>query len=236
MHELRPLEPVEPLAQGWKPIPVTELVERLLAARRTPTAPCLVAVDGRSAGGKTTLAASLAAAVPRSAVLHADDLAWNEPLFGWAHLLVDLLTQVRTGESVRFQPPAWPQHGRTGAIEVPSGLDLIVVEGVGANDRDVEGQYDAAVWVQSDGGAARHRGIERDVASGENGDRAQSIAFWEEWDRAERSYLADQRPWERSDLIVLGTPSEPVPPGHAVVAPGPLRIVNDPSSNSGIVG
>ncbi len=222
MHELTPLESVEPLAQGWRPIPVGELAERLMAARRTQAAPCLVAVDGRSAGGKSTLAALLAASVPRSAVLHTDDLAWNEPLFAWAHLLDALLRSARTGEPVRFQPPAWPRHGRSGAIELPSGLDLIVVEGVGANDRAVAGQYDTAVWVQSDGATARHRGIERDVASGENGDRAQSIAFWDEWDRAERVHLADQRPWERSDVIVLGTPSEPVPPGCIAVAPGPL--------------
>lgn len=222
MHELTPLEPVEPVAQGWEPLPVAELARRLTADRRTRTGPCLVAVDGRSAGGKTTLAAALAAAVPRSAVLHTDDLAWNEPLFGWAHLLVTLLKQVRTGEPVRFQPPAWPQHGRTGAIDVPPGLDLIVVEGVGANDRAAAGQYDAAVWVQSDGAAARRRGIERDVASGENGDRDQSVAFWDEWDRHERAYLADQRPWERSDIIALGTPAEPVPPGCVMVTPGPL--------------
>jgi uridine kinase len=220
--ELTPLESVEPVAGGWTPTPVAELAGRLMSVRRTRTGPCLVAVDGRSAGGKTTLAASLAAAVPRAAVLHTDDLAWNEPLFEWAHLLRALLEQVRTGEPVRFQPPAWPRHGRTGAIEVPSGLGLVVVEGVGANDREVAGRYDAAVWVQSDGATARHRGIERDVTSGENGDRAQSVAFWETWDRSERGYLAEQRPWERSDVIVLGTPSEPVPTGHVVIAPGPL--------------
>ena len=222
MHEITPLESVEPLARGWCPIPLSDLVEQLMATRPTPDALCLVAVDGRSAGGKSTLAALLAASVPRSAVLHTDDLAWNEPFFGWAHLLDALLKLVRTGEPVRFQPPAWPQHGRTGAIELPSGLELIVVEGVGANDRMVAALYDAAIWVQSDGAAARHRGIERDVASGENGDRAQSIAFWNEWDQHERAYLADQRTWERSAVIVLGTPSEPVPPGCIAVAPGPL--------------
>ena len=222
MHELTPLESVEPLAQGWNPLPVADLAEQLMASRRTPAGPCLVAVDGRSAGGKSTLAGLLAASVPRSAVLHTDDLAWNEPFFEWAHLLEAVLRQVRTNGSLLYQPPAWALHGRSGAIELPSGLDLILVEGVGANDRAVAALYDAAIWVQSDGAAARHRGIERDVASGENGDRAQSVAFWDEWDQAERAYLADQRPWERSDVIALGTPSEPVPAGWVVVTPGPL--------------
>lgn len=220
---LRPLESIEPAASGWRHLPAGELASRLMTSRPSADRPCLVAIDGRSAGGKSTLAAALTDVTPSAAVLHTDDLAWHEPFFGWAHLLEALLKQVRSGEPVRFRPPAWPRYGRAGAIEVPSGLDLILVEGVGANDRAVAELYDAAVWVQSDRTAARHRGIERDVASGENGDRAQSIAFWDEWDQHERGYLADQRPWERSDVIALGTPSDPVPPGHVVVAPGPGR-------------
>ena len=54
MHEITPLESVEPLARGWCPIPLSDLVEQLMATRPTPDALCLVAVDGRSAGGKSS--------------------------------------------------------------------------------------------------------------------------------------------------------------------------------------
>lgn len=45
----------------------------------------------------------------------------------------------------------------------------------------------------------RTRGIARD-----GGDAA--IAFWDEWMVAELVFLAEQRPWERADFIVSGTP------------------------------
>lgn len=218
--------PGEPAVRGWRPVRVDELARRLLARRPADAArPCLVAVDGRSAGGKTTVAQALAAAVPgrRGLVVHTDDLAWHEPFFGWGHLLLALLDEVRAGGAVRFRPPAWERRGRPGAVEVPAGLDLVVVEGVGANQREAAGRYDAAVWVQSDDEVARRRGIERDVASGVNGDRAQATAFWGEWDSHERPFLAADRPWERATWIVLGTPAEPAAPGDVLVVRGPLR-------------
>ena len=44
------------------------------------------------------------------------------------------------------------------------------------------------------------RGITRD-----GGDAAAS-AFWDEWMAQEFPFVADQRPWERADFIVTGTP------------------------------
>lgn len=54
------------------------LVALLLRPPRTPTGrPPIAAVDGRGAGGKTTLAERIRAALPRTQVVHTDDIAWE---------------------------------------------------------------------------------------------------------------------------------------------------------------
>jgi uridine kinase len=213
----------EPQVQHWRAVEERELVEQVLAAAGDPQGrPRIVAVDGRGAAGKSTLAAHLQRAVPAAAVLHTDDLAWNEPFFGWGHLLMGVLRQLRDGEGVSLSPPAWAANGRTGTIEVPAGLALVVVEGVGASHREHAELIDATVWVQSDFAEAERRGIARDVEQGVNGDTEQTVTFWHEWMSHELAFLQQQRPWERASLVVAGTPVIPLEPGQLAVSPGPL--------------
>lgn len=175
--------------------------------------PRVVALDGRSAAGKTTVAARLAATVPGAAVVHTDDVAWHHAFFDWADLLAEgVLEPVRAGRSVRFRPPAWDERDRPGAITVPAGCPLVLVEGVGAGRRALTPLLDAVLWVQSDHVLARARGIERDGGP-------EHEAFWDEWDAEERPFLAADRPWERAVLTVAGTPVLPHGPDELVVAP-----------------
>ena len=103
------LPPGEPAAGPWRAIREEDLVRVLFnAGSVSPRKPLIVAVDGRGASGKTTLAERLARQVDRSAIVHTDDIAWNEPFFTWGHLLGDhILSPLRRGESVMFSPPAW---------------------------------------------------------------------------------------------------------------------------------
>jgi uridine kinase len=161
--------------------------------------------------------------VDRSAIVHTDDIAWNEPFFTWGHLLGDhILSPLRRGESVMFSPPAWAKHGRDGAIEVRAGLDLVIIEGVGASQRELSDLVDATVWVQSDFAAAETRGIARDIAQGVNGSAEETVAFWHEWMDEELLFLSEQRPWERACIVVAGTPTIPLERDRLAVASGPL--------------
>lgn len=199
--------PGEPLAGPWRAISVADLASQLLApALAAQASRCVLAVDGRGGSGKSTLAARIAAAVPAATVVATDDLAWNEPMFGWAEGVVEnVLAPYRAGEDVAFRPPAWERHGRDGVIEVPRTSPLLVLEGVGAAQLALTDHLDAIVWVQSDGPTAQRLGLARDVASGVNGDEAASAAFWHEWMAHEEPFLADDRPWERADVVVAGT-------------------------------
>lgn len=214
----------EPAAGPWRAVHERDLVDLVLRAAGAPEGrPRVVAVDGRGAAGKSTLAERLCRHVDRSAVVHTDDVAWYEPYFAWGHLLADhVLQPLHRGEGVSFRPPAWVQQAREGTIEVPAGLELVVVEGVGASQREWAELVDATVWVQSDFAVAEERGIARDLALGVNGDAEQTVAFWHEWMAEELRFLERQRPWERACVVVAGTPPVALDADEVAVAPGPL--------------
>lgn len=213
----------EPAVDEWRAVGKAELV-RLIeqAAPRPAGRPLVVAVDGRGAAGKSTLAGWLLEAVPASAVVHTDDLAWCEPFFAWGPSLQQLLRALHRGGSVHQRPPAWETKGRSGAIDVPAGTELVVVEGVGASQREHAELIDVTVWVQSDFAEAERRGIVRDIELGLNGDAEQSVAFWHEWMAHELVFVQQQRPWERAALVVAGTVVIPLETDQLAVADGPL--------------
>lgn len=198
--------------------PVPDLTEREAGSR-----PVLVAIDGRGASGKSSLTAALADLLG-AAVVHTDDLAWHAPMFGWGHLLRDdVLAPLARGEGVSFRPPAWEAKGREGQIVVPPGSGLVLVEGTGAAQRDVADLLDVVLWVQADFAEAERRGIARDVEHGMNGDAEESAAFWHEWMAHELAFFAHDRPWERADLVVAGTPTIGLEDDQVAVSSGPLR-------------
>lgn len=194
--------PGEPVAEPWTPWQIADVVTHLLGVVGAPSGrPAILAVDGRSGGGKSTFAERVAHAVPGAVVVHTDDVAWWESFFGWDHLMAGgVLEPARRGEAVRFRPPAWEERGREGAIEVPDGARLVVVEGDGSSRRSLAHLLDGAVWVQSDANDSRRRGIERDGGTQEAAD------FWDEWDADEVPFFDADRPWERADLVICGTP------------------------------
>jgi hypothetical protein len=74
------LAPEEPEAGPWRVAPLTTVIEALIRSgpdRLVSGRPAVLAVDGRSNAGKTTLAGRICAVVPGSAVVHTDDIAWD---------------------------------------------------------------------------------------------------------------------------------------------------------------
>ena len=218
------LPPGEPAAVDWRVVRVGALVELLASGvGQVRGRPRIVAVDGRSASGKSTLAARLHHAVPRSAVVTTDDLAWHEPLYAWGDLLADgVLRPLREGRALAYRPPQWDVRGRAGVIEVPAGLDLVVIEGTGASHREHADLVDATVWVQADRAEAERRGIARDIASGVNGGPEEATAFWHAWMAEELRFFERQRTWERADVVVNGTPDRALADDEVEVSVGGL--------------
>lgn len=199
------LESSEPSVAPWRALPIHEFVDLILNDEATVyDPPCILAVDGRSGSGKTTIAALLHQRVPNSIVVHTDDVAWHHSFFDWSNLLIDgVLKPLKNGRAVHYQPPGWQTHGRLGAIEIPTGLKLVIVEGVGASRREVMPWIDRSLWIQSDFDEAQRRGIARD------GGTKEAENFWHEWMAQEVDFLQRQRPWERATAIINGTPTQP---------------------------
>jgi hypothetical protein len=214
------LEDGEPAAGPWRVLPIAGLAGMLLdAAGRGIGRPPIVAVDGRTASGKSTLARRLAREVAGSATVHTDDIAWWHSAFDWSALMIDgVLGPARRGEAVRFRPPAWEARGRSGAVVVPAGASLLIVEGVGAGRRETADLVDVVVWVQSDAAVRERREAAR-IAAGET-----DAEVSESWLREEVPFVAEQRPWERAFVVVSGTPDRPHDPDTDVVAAPPPGV------------
>ena len=223
--------------------PLTILVQAL--AQRVPGRivsgrPVIVAIDGRSNNGKTSLAARIGQAVPGSAVIHTDDIAWAHSRFGWDYLLIGgILVPVHRGEAVSYRPPRWAGHGREGSIEVPAGCPLLIIEGDGAGRWEVAHLIDALIWVQSDETEAERRRPARDrnpsaidVANlpldGLPPDHEGRVA-------EEIPFNAAQRSWERADIIVCGTPQILCDPDTEVIVAPPPRPSGSTRSGLGTV-
>lgn len=124
----------------------------------------LLCVDGPAGSGKTTLAATVADAVPDTWVLHMDDF-----YEGWSGLGDAVCRRVRdqvlaplaAGEPGHYRRYDWEREEFAELHLVPP-TGLLVLEGVGAGSRDLAPYRSALVWVQAPDAQRVAQGLERD--------------------------------------------------------------------------
>jgi hypothetical protein len=212
----------EPAAGPWHAERLTAVVAgimRLGLQRGADLRPTVLAIDGRSSGGKTTLAGRLQDVVAGSAIVHTDDIAWWYSRFGWAELLINgVLSPARSGRPVSYRPPSWDERKRQGAIEVPVACPLLIIEGVGAARRECAHLIDVAIWVQSDERETERRNLARVGQP----DGLPTEQDHREWMAEEIPFQASQRPWECADLIICGTPRIPFDSAIEIVVAPPV--------------
>jgi hypothetical protein len=219
----------EPEARPWRVEQLGTLVNAVTRRRLDRSIcgrPVVLAVDGRSNSGKTTLAAKIRQMVPGSVVIHTDDIAWEYSRFGWADLLINgILVPVHQGQAVSYRPPRWDEHGRDGSIEVAADCPLLIIEGDGAGRREVAHLIDTVIWVQADEREAGRRVVARAAdppAADLANEAADGSPFDEDgWMAEEIPFNAAQRTWERADVVVCGTPEIPCDPSTEIVIAGP---------------
>lgn len=210
------LRPGEVAATGWRVERLVEVVRGLREAAPGVTGrPLLVAVDGRGGAGKSTLVERLRRIVPASAVVHTDDVAWNQAYFDWGDLLVkNVLEPLHRGDAVEFRPRAWVEHERSGAIRVPAGADVVWVEGTGIIRAELAPWIDASIWVQGDLDEQERRLVARD---GDSDAQRRHVAAWL---AEEVPLLLREQPWRRATVVVAGTTDlDHDPDAEIVVAP-----------------
>jgi uridine kinase len=165
--------------------------------RRLET-PTVLAVDGRSASGKTTFAKRLSSELNAS-IVHSDDLAWHHSFFDWWPLMLEqIIVPFRAGRAIDWKPEAWTEKNREGSIVVPKS-PILILEGVGATRLELSTHIDLPIWVETNMQVAEARGLERDGPDERD--------FWFEWQSHERSFLERDQPWTRAKMIIDGAPT-----------------------------
>ena len=184
--------------------PSADLVARLaalaLAAPARAGSTRLVAVDGPSGAGKTTLAEALAQRLD-APVVHMDDLypGWDGLLESRLRVRDWVVAPLRDGRPPRYRRWDWARS-EYGKWVQPDPSDVVVLEGCGSGALDSADALSLLVWVDADEVVRRTRGLRRDPGY---------VDFWNRWADQERELYAGDRTRARADVVVDTTPQEP---------------------------
>lgn len=165
---------------------------------RHPDRTVWVGVDGFGGAGKSSLAAAIAAVVPRAMVVRIDDF-WGPtiPEWDWARFHDQVVCPLLEGEAARYQVWDWDADVGVEWRDMPAGR-IVVVEGVSSTRAEVAAPWDLTIWVDAPRELRVRRALDRD---GE----AMMHRWLDDWIPSEEAYAARERPQERVDLIVSGT-------------------------------
>lgn len=148
-------------------------------------APVIIAVDGRSGAGKTTLAVELAArlrAHHKVSLFHLEDIypGWDGLAAGVERYVSTVLTPLSRGEAATWTSWDWENH-YDGEARVTLPAEIVIVEGVGAAAEAARPMLDAVVWAESPDDVRRTRALDRDGATYE--------PYWDQWAAQEEEWL-----------------------------------------------
>jgi hypothetical protein len=173
----------------------------------------LVGVDGHAGSGKSTFAGRLAEALGGAPVLHLDDLATHDELFGWTdRLRSQVITPLGRGDSAHYAPYDWHTR-RFGTPRALPPAPVVLIEGVGAGRRAVRPFLAGLLWMELPREESWGRGRLRDGTEQRD--------FWDGWVRAEREHFTEDPSRPYADFLVrqLMEGYEVLPGPRATVGP-----------------
>ena len=186
-------------------------IDAVLAVIQNRSSTCLmVAIDGRSAAGKSTLANRLTERLPGSVIVRGDDFyrvmddnirfhldprQGYEQDFDWQRLRREALEPLRRGERARYRRYDW-NTGRLGELAVIEPAPVVLSEGVYMTRPELRDLFDVIVWVGTPADLRQRRQVARPE---------DSPAWIDRWHRAEDHYVVSHRPDLSADLVASGT-------------------------------
>ena len=170
-------------------------------------APVIIAIDGRSGAGKTTLAIELAARLRnhhKVSLFHLEDIypGWNGLAAGVERYVTTVLAPLRRGEPATWVSWDWERH-YDGDTRVTLPAEIVIVEGVGAAAAAARPLLDAVIWADSPDNERRTRALERD---GET-----YGPYWDQWAAQEAELLSADNVREDADVRVLNRADDTAP-------------------------
>ena len=156
----------------------------------------MVAIDGRSGSGKTSLAAVLRDRLD-APVVSLEDLygGWDGLEHGIDLLVSEVLGPLTAGQAPRVPRYDWVARrwAEPVVIEPPS---VLIVEGVGAGARRAAVFASLLVWLEVPAPVRKKRALDRD---GET-----FAPYWDQWAAQEDLMLNREHTPDRADLIMTG--------------------------------
>ncbi|WP_285247952.1 aminodeoxychorismate synthase component I [Pseudarthrobacter sp. efr-133-R2A-89] len=161
-------------------------------------APVIIAIDGRSGAGKTTLAVELAAhlrAHHKVSLFHLEDIypGWDGLAAGVERYVSTVLTPLSRGKAATWTSWDWANH-YDGDARVTLPAEIVIVEGVGAASEAARPFLSAVIWAEAPDDVRRTRALDRD------GDTY--TPFWDQWAAQEEEWLGRDDVPGRADLRV----------------------------------
>ena len=170
-----------------------ELAE--LIARRRPACgtTTVVAIDGLSGSGKTSLADGIAS-ISGASVLHLDDVypGWTG-LAATPLIIRDLLEQLAIGAVGRIQLWDWA-IGQWGATRNIPPVDLLILEGAASGAAILRPYLSFLIWVDAPLHVRKSRALARDSGAYE--------PFWDAWAIQEAEHFAAEQTSLHADLAI----------------------------------
>ncbi|WP_461188149.1 aminodeoxychorismate synthase component I [Arthrobacter sp. Z4-13] len=162
-------------------------------------APVIIAIDGRSGAGKTTLAVELAARLRvhhRVSLFHLEDIypGWNGLMAGVERYVATVLEPLNHGEAATWTSWDWEKH-YDGDARVTLPAEIVIVEGVGSAAAAARPLLDAIIWADSPEAARRTRALDRDGGTYE--------PYWDQWAAQEEEWLSADDVPRHADVRVL---------------------------------
>ncbi|WP_258066603.1 aminodeoxychorismate synthase component I [Arthrobacter sp. GMC3] len=173
----------------------------------------IIAVDGRSGAGKTTVALELAALLRRHhtvSLFHLEDIypGWDGLADGVERYVSTVLEPLRLGQPATWTAWDWAAK-HDGASRTTAVSDVVLVEGVGAAHSSAMPLVDVVIWVEAPTPQRKRRALDRD---GET-----YAPFWDRWAAQEELLFASGSAAAAADIMVDGS---------AGVASAPVRVLS----------
>jgi uridine kinase len=159
----------------------------------------LIGVDGPSGGGKSTLAAALAAELEAPIIEIDDFVSWEHFARWWPRFETQVLTPLLAGADAVYQARDWSDwYGSSlGTWKTVPWQPIVILEGVTCTRRAAADRLAFRVWVDAPPEVRLARGLARDTDQ-----HPGARDLWERWMAGESEFFALDDTRSRADVVV----------------------------------